>query len=88
MADRAETVIKGKNGLWDRLELGEAEVTAGDTITLDGFDTSKALLEAWVFEKATGTAITCTHATADAKITIGGAGTDQHCYYVAYGYKA
>ena len=87
MVDRNETVLKGKNGLWDRIELGEVEVSSGDTITLDGFDSARNLLEARVFEKVTGADVTCTHATVQ-KITITGAGTDLACYYVAYGYKA
>jgi len=87
LADRAETIIKGKNGLWDRIELGEATVSIGDTITLDNFNSAQNLLECYVFQKVTGTLVTSTHATVQ-KITITGAGTDMLCYYVAYGYKA
>lgn len=88
MVDRAETVLKGKNGIWDRWEIGEAEVTSppNDTITLDNFDSSQNLLTAYVFRKVTGAEITCTKASN--VITITGACTNADCFYVAYGYKA
>ena len=87
MADRAETILKGKNGLnYLRIEFGEVEVSLNDTVTLDNFDSGVALMEAYLLKKSNGDQMTQT--INNNVITITGAGTNIPCYYIAYGYMA
>ncbi len=89
MADRAETILKGKNGLnYLRIEFGEVEVTLADTVTLDNFDSGVSLLSQYLLKKSTGAAMSSTNATNNNVILITGAGTNVPCYYIAYGYVA
>lgn len=87
MADRSETVLKGKDGLYFRVEFGEVVVSNADTVTLDHFSSTSNLLEAYLIKKSDGSEMTCTHA-ANNVVTISGAGTNVPCYYLAYGIKA
>jgi len=86
MVDRAETVWKYKKGLYHRAEFGEVQLSQNDTVTLDGFKSSAALLKALFFKKADGTEMTNTIALNVCTIT--GAGSNVDCIYVIYGYKA
>ena len=87
MADRNETILKGKNGLnYLRIEFGEVEVSLADTVTLDNFDSGVALMEAYFLKKSNGDQMTQT--IVNNVVTITGAGTNIPCYYIAYGYMA
>ncbi len=88
MADRAETVLKGKNGIWDRWEIGEVLISVGDSITLDNFDSVRTLLSAYVFLKVAGTNLTCTLGVKTITVTGDPGAANVPCFYVAYGYKA
>lgn len=87
MADRSETVWKGKNGILFRAEFGEVTVSNADTVTFDSFSTTDNLLEAYFIKETDGSEMTCTNA-ANNVATITGAGTNIKCVYLAYGYKA
>jgi hypothetical protein len=86
MVDRAETIWKQKKGLYHRAEFGEVQVSQNDTVTLDNFKSSVALLKALFVKKADGTEMANTIALNACTIT--GAGTNVDCIYIAYGYKA
>ena len=86
MADRAKKIIKGKDGLYTRIEVGEVTVSNGDTVTFNHFSDTDNLLEAYFIKKSNGSEMTCTHAAVNVA-TISGAGTDVHCIYLAYGVK-
>jgi len=86
MADRTETILKGINGIYFRIELGEVVVSITDTVTLDQFSSTSNLLEAYLIKKSDGSEMTCTHA-ANNVVTITGAGTNLPCFYIAYGLK-
>ena len=40
MADRDETIKKGIDGLYFRVEFGDVTVSNADTVTLDGFSST------------------------------------------------
>jgi hypothetical protein len=87
MADRNEKAIKGKDGIYVRVELGEVTVSNADTVTFDKFSDSDNLWEAYFIKKSDGSEMTCTHA-ANNVATISGAGTNIECFYLVYGVKA
>ena len=87
MADRSETVWKGKRGILFRAEFGEVAVSNADTVTFDNFSGTDNLLDAYFIKKTDGSEMTCTHA-ANNVATITGAGTNIQCIYLVYGYKA
>jgi hypothetical protein len=86
LADRAETIIKAKNGLnYLRVEFGEVTVTHDDTVTLDSFIDDVNLLNAYLMKKSDGTVVVTT--ISDNQLTVDhGEGTDVPCWYMAYGY--
>jgi len=89
MVDRSETVKKGINGLnFLRIEFGEVEVSNGDTVTLDGFDSVQNPLNVYMMKKSDGSEMTQTHAAGSNVVTITGAGVNIPCFYIAYGYAA
>ena len=87
MVDRSYTILKGKNGLYRRVEFGECFVNNGDTITLGGFHATTAISYASAVNKATGLAIPAAGvlATNVVAFTTGG---EIPCYYLVYGVKA
>ena len=87
MADRSETVLKGKDGIYFRAEFGEVTVSNGDTVTLDQFSATVNLSNVYIMQKSNGTEMTQTHA-ANNMISITGAGANVPCVYIAYGVKA
>lgn len=87
MADRSETIIKARNGLnYLRVEFGEVTVSLNDTVTLGSFDSTVAILNAYLMKKSDGTQMTAT--IANNVLTVTGAGTSIDCFYMAYGYLA
>ena len=86
MADRSEKILKGKDGIYFRIELGEVTVSNADTVTFDKFSDTNNLMEAYFIKKSDGSEMTCTHA-ANNVATITGAGTNLDCFYMAYGVK-
>ena len=88
MADRSITILKGKNGLYTRIEHGETTVSNGDTITLSNFFATANPYSVTIIKKVDGSAMTCTYAAGTYAVTIIGAGTNIPCYYMAYGVKA
>jgi len=87
MADRNETPLKGKNGIYFRVELGEVTVSNGDTVTLDQFICTSNLSNVYIMKKVDGSEMTQTHADNNV-IHITGAGANVPCVYLAYGIKA
>lgn len=87
MADRSYTIRKGVNGIYFRMEFGEATVSNTDTVTLNNFITTSNILNAVLWKKSDGTEMTNTHAAGNV-VTVTGAGTDVPCVYMAYGVKA
>lgn len=87
MADRAEKMWKGKDGIYYRAEFGEVTVSNGDTVTLDKFSSADNLTNVYIMKQSDGTEMTQTHAATNV-ITITGAGTNVPCIYMAYGVKA
>ena len=87
MADRDETIKKGIDGLYFRVEFGDVTVSNADTVTLDGFSSTVNLSNVYLMKKSDGSEMTNTHA-ANNVVTITGAGTNVPCVYLAYGVKA
>jgi len=87
MPDRNYTILKGKNGLYRRIEFGETSVANGDTITLGGFHVTTALTSVKAISKVDGSTVTVAGvgATNVAQFTVGG---ETPCYYMVYGVKA
>ena len=87
MADRTYTIRKGINGIYFRMEFGEATVSNADTVTLGNFSSTTNLSNVYLMKKSDGTEMTNTHAGNNV-VTITGAGTNIACIYMAYGVKA
>jgi hypothetical protein len=96
MAVRTRTVWKLKRGIYEAWEGGEAEVTTGDTVTVDSLSGTAAALYRVAFWKMTdGTVVNVTHTDLspnENRITIGHSGgvdvTNCKCIYMVYGVKA
>ena len=94
MADRSYTILKGKNGLYTRIELGEAIVQDGDTLHLEGFlAAAGSIWEITAVTKLAGATVTITHAAIAPNghlctVTAGAGAADCPIFYMAYGVKA
>jgi hypothetical protein len=78
-------MLKYQEGFVWRWEVGEVEVSNGDTITLDNFDSAQNLTDVYLTKKNGGSEMTGT--ISNNVYTITGAGTNVDCFYWAYGYK-
>jgi hypothetical protein len=87
MVDRSYTTLKGKNGLYRRIEFGETSVNNADTITLGGFHATTAITRALAISKVDGAAVVAAGvgATNAVAFTTGG---EIPVYYMVFGVKA
>lgn len=90
MSDRPETKIKGKDVTYRYAAMYEVEVSNGDTVTLEDFDSTVALDQAWMVKKNNGAEMTCTKAAGSPYniVTVTGAGTNIDCILFVVGVKA
>jgi hypothetical protein len=96
MAVRTRTVWKLKRGIYEAWEGGEAEVSTGDTVTVDSLSgTAAALYRAAFWKMTDGMVVTVTYADVSPntnRITVGQSGgvdvTNCKCIYMVYGVKA
>ena len=90
MTDRSETVWKYKNGIYYRAEFGEVEVSNGDTVTLESFEsTPTGIITAYLLKQSDGTVMTSSvNGTTKNQIDVSGSGNNIECVYIAYGVKA
>lgn len=86
MVSRTATMWKLKRGIFFSVEFGEIEISQNDTVSFGNFDSGKNLLNVVFWKKADGVAIAGSIALN--VVTITGAGTNEHCVYMVYGYKA
>jgi hypothetical protein len=85
MVDRPRQIMKGKNGLYYRVEFGSITVSNGDTVTFDMFHATTSPLTVYFFKKVDATLMTCDYATGTNETDIIGAGSNIPCFYFAYG---
>jgi hypothetical protein len=86
LVDRTESELKSDEGFVWRWEVGEVEVSNGDTITFGDFDSAQALTDCYLTKKNGGSEMTGTIALN--VYTVTGAGTNIDCFYWVYGYKS
>jgi len=86
MVDRPRTIYNSKNGIYQRREWGEIEVSQNDTITLPEYDDATTLWMFSLYKLSDGSAVTSTKALNVATVTA--AVTNTKCLYIAYGVKA
>lgn len=86
MVDRSYTIRKGINGIYFRVEFGEAVVSNTNTVTFSNFTTATALLNAVFWQKSNGALLASTLGASNV-VTIN-AGADVPVVYMVYGVKA
>ena len=97
MAVRTRTVWKLKRGIYEAWEGGEAEVSTGDTVTVDSLSgtVTNAIYQACFWKMTDGAIVGVTHPDGspnENRITVGQSGgvyvTNCLCIYMVYGVKA
>lgn len=90
--DRPESLVKGKPIKYRYAAMYEVEVSpsVSDTVTLEDYDSTVALDQAWMVQKSNGSEVTCTKAVGSPynKVTVSGSGTNLDCVLFVMGVKA
>lgn len=87
LVDRPETQLKGKDIKYYKWGVYEVEVSTNDKVTLEDYDSTVVLTQAWMAKKIDGATVTCTKALNVVTVTEA-ALSDEKCLLFVVGVKA